>query len=601
MEHRPYGEGLEMAHYQGLEVQQEYNGLEVNHGSDQGSEKAPFGAYREHGGQDTTHEYMGDDHGSRLSRELKTRQIAMIALGGALGTGLLINTGTSLANAGPGSMLIGYALVGVLCFTVMAAMGEMAAWLPLPSGFTGFAHRFVDPALGFALGWNYWFKYIITTPNNLIASVLIIRWWFEKRGYDGVGANAAIYVAIFLVTIIAINYFGVGYFGEIEFWLSGAKVLIMIGLIIFTIVLAAGGAGNHKKTGFVYFHDPGAFAAYEADGGGGKFLGFWSVLTSAVFSFLGAELVGVTVGEAQNPRKAIPRAVKLTFFRIVCFYLILILLLGMTVPYNSPLLLSAVTKSGESVNAAASPFVVAAVLAGVGGLPDLINACLLVFTFSAANSDLYIASRSLYSLAIEGNAPRIFARTNDRGVPIYALALSSSCCCIAFISHSVGAFKTFGYFVSLVTVFGILSWISILISHIYFVRARHAQGIPDTALAYRSPFGIIGSFIALIFACLITLLNGWVTFVHSPTTGKFDWRQFVVDYIPIPIYLSMIVGYKIIMKTETVKPLDADLYGGKARIDEDEAEFIAEEMRKKGGVVEGRYARLYRVTLGNFF
>lgn len=592
MEHRPYGEGLEMAHYQGIEVQPEYHGLEVHNTSDQGSEKPAFEA---------TENRFEDDRGSRLHRELKTRQIAMIALGGALGTGLLINTGPSLANAGPGSMLIGYALVGVLCFAVMAAMGEMAAWLPIPSGFTGFAHRFVDPALGFALGWNYWFKYIITTPNNLIASVLIIRFWFDERGYDGPGANAAIYVAIFLATIVAINYFGVGYFGEIEFWLSSAKVLIMLGLIIFTCVLASGGGPSHKPTGFTYWKDPGAFAAYKADGGGGRFLGFWSVLTSAVFSFLGAELVGVTVGEAQNPRKAIPRAVRLTFFRIVCFYLVLILFLGMTVPYNSPRLLTANTTSGNTVNAAASPFVVAAVLAGVNGLPDIINVCLLIFTFSAANSDLYIATRSLYSLAIEGNAPRIFSRTNDRGVPIYALGLSSACCCIAFMSPDVGTFKTFTYFVSLVTIFGILTWISILISHIYFVRARRAQMIPDTALAYVSPFGITGSIIALVFACVITLLNGWPAFVHNPTTGNFDWRNFIVDYIPIPIYLLMIGGYKVIMRSEMVRPLDADLYGGKARIDAEEAEFVAEELRKRGGLVEGKYARLYRVTLGNFF
>jgi amino acid transporter len=170
----------------------------------------------------------------------------------------------------------------------------MAAWLPLPSGFTGFAHRFVDPALGFALGWNYWFKYIITTPNNIIASTLVITYWFDKRGYDGPGADPAIYVAIILITIIAINYFGVGFFGEIEFWLSSAKVLVMIGLVIFTLVIASGG-GPKPATGFKYWRDPGAFKPYKIQGGGGKFLGFWNVLTNAVFSFLGTELVGVTV------------------------------------------------------------------------------------------------------------------------------------------------------------------------------------------------------------------------------------------------------------------------------------------------------------------
>lgn len=156
----PYHEGLEMAHYQGIEVlsNTEYTGMEIQN-DDTGSEKPAFGV-------ETVNIY-DDDRGSRLHRDLKMRQITMIALGGALGTGLLITTGPTLQQSGPASMLTGYSLVGILCFAVMTAMGEMAAWLPLPSGFTGFAHRFVDPALGFALGWNYWFKYIITTPNNV--------------------------------------------------------------------------------------------------------------------------------------------------------------------------------------------------------------------------------------------------------------------------------------------------------------------------------------------------------------------------------------------------------------------------------------------------
>jgi amino acid transporter len=325
-------------------------------------------------------------------------------------------------------------------------------------------------------------------------------------------------------------------------------------------------------------------------------------MSNAVFSYLGAELVGITVGEAQNPRKAIPRAVKLTFFRIVFFYLILILLLGMNVPYNSPILISAANESKNTASAKASPFVVAATLAGVPAVETLINVCLLVFTFSAANSDLYIATRSLYSLAIEGNAPRIFSRTDDRGVPIYALALSSICCTSAYMSIRLSAFRTFQYFVSLVTIFGILTWISILISHIYFVRARRAQGIPDTALPYVSPFGIRGSWAALIFACVITFFNGWADFVHGLTEEtKFNHKNFIVDYLPVPLYLAMIFGYKWIMKTEGVKAADADLLGGKSKIDEDEAEFVAGELARRGGAPEGKWERVYRLTLGNFF
>lgn len=275
----------------------------------------------------------------------------------------------------------------------------------------------------------------------------------------------------------------------------------------------------------------------------------------------------------------------------------------MTVPYNSPQLLSANDKSTNTISAEASPFVVAAMLAGVNTLPSLINVCLLIFTFSAANSDLYIATRTLYALSVEGNAPKIFSHTNARGVPIYALGLSSSFCLVAFISADpkIGAFKAFQYFVDLVTIFGILNWISILVSHIYFVRARTVQNVPDTALVFVSPFGRTGSIVALVFACVITLLNGWADFTHDPSTGKFDWKHFIVHYIGVPIYLCMIFGYKLIMKTEGVKPEDADLFGGKAKIDEEEAEFLAQEARRKGSTAEKKYQRLYRVTLGNFF
>lgn len=177
----------------------------------------------------------------------------------------------------------------------------MAAWLPIASGFTGFAQRFVDPALGFALGknshcplsqpptncflgWNYWLKYIIVTPNNIIAATLVIKFWFNRNGYDGPGSNPALYVAIILLAIIAINYFSVGFFGEFEFWLSSIKILILLGLILFSLVIACGGGPNHEASGFKYckwapinrtysFHmgltksdsgnDPGAFAAYK--------------------------------------------------------------------------------------------------------------------------------------------------------------------------------------------------------------------------------------------------------------------------------------------------------------------------------------------------
>jgi amino acid transporter len=139
----------------------------------------------------------------------------------------------------------------------MAALGEMAAWLPLPSGFSGYAVRFVDPALGFSLGWNYWFKYIIVTPNNLTAAALVMQYWVPR---DKV--NPGVFIAVFLVTIVAINYFGVRFFGEFEFWLSSIKVLVILGLILLSLILALGGGPDHDRKGFRYWKDPGAFKPY---------------------------------------------------------------------------------------------------------------------------------------------------------------------------------------------------------------------------------------------------------------------------------------------------------------------------------------------------
>lgn len=198
------------------------------------------------------HDY--DDPSTRLHRGLRARQVTMIALGGALGSGLLIGTGASLAQAGPGSIFISYTILGFICWIVLCALGEMAAWLPIESGFTGFATRFVDPALGFSLGYTYWFKYIIITPNQLTACSLVLQYWISR---DQV--NPGVFIAVFLVAIVAVNYLGIKFFGEIEFWLSSAKVLTMVGLILLSLVLMLGGGPDDDRKGFRYWNDPGAF------------------------------------------------------------------------------------------------------------------------------------------------------------------------------------------------------------------------------------------------------------------------------------------------------------------------------------------------------
>jgi yeast amino acid transporter len=175
-------------------------------------------------------------HRVALKRNLESRMITMIALGGAIGTGLIIGTGAALAAAGPASIFISYTIIGFIVYLVMCALGEMATWIPTPKNFAGFASRFCDPALGFSMGYTYLFKYLITTPNQLTAGALVIQFWLPR---DKV--NPGVFIAVFLVVIICINYIGVRFFGEIEFWLSSIKVLVICGIIILSLVLALGG------------------------------------------------------------------------------------------------------------------------------------------------------------------------------------------------------------------------------------------------------------------------------------------------------------------------------------------------------------------------
>ncbi|KAL9100081.1 MAG: hypothetical protein Q9163_004505 [Psora crenata] len=512
---------------------------------------------------------MRDPH-TRLHRGLKARQVTMIAIGGAIGTGLIIGTGSALAKAGPASLLISYTIVGFVVYMVMCALGEMAAWLPLESGFTGvcavslslissqfrsrpplltpikYAARFCDPALGFSVGYTYWFKYVIVTPNQLTAASLVIQYWVDR---DKV--NPGVFITVFLVAIIALNYLGIKFFGEFEFWLSSIKVLTICGLIILSLVLMLGGGPDGDRKGFRYWNDPGAFKPLYKS---------------------------VTVGEAQNPRKVIPRAIKLTFWRIVVFYVLSVLLVGTLVPYNSKTL-SFATK--QTTGASASPFVVAIIESGISVLPGFL--------------DLYIATRTLYGLAKEGNAHRIFARTDRRGLPVYALGLSALICCIAFLNVTDDSRKVFLYFVNLVTIFGLLTWISILVTHISFVRARRAQGIEKHMMAYTAPFGLYGTYFALVFCIFIAVFKNFDVFVHDPTRDdpNFDYKNFITGYLGIPLFLIMIFGYKWIKKTKGWTPLTADFYTGKDIIDQEEAEFLAKKEARGGASRGGWFYRKF--------
>jgi len=220
-------------------------------------------------------------------------------------------------------------------------------------------------------------------------------------------------------------------YGEAEFWFSAVKVTTIVGLIILGIILMAGGGPNHDPIGFRYWRNPGPFNHVSINGGDGivegswgEFLAFWASLVQAAFSFIGTEIIATTLGEAQNPRRTVPRAIKRVFYRLLFFYVFGIFIISVLVPYNNPNLLNG------SGNATASPFVIAINNAGIKVLPSIVNAVILLSAWSAGNSDLYAASRTFYALALQGQAPRIFRRCTKRGLPVYCLIITGAFGCL---------------------------------------------------------------------------------------------------------------------------------------------------------------------------
>ncbi|OJJ42612.1 hypothetical protein ASPZODRAFT_76554 [Penicilliopsis zonata CBS 506.65] len=481
-----------------------------------------------------------------LQRRLKSRHLQMIAIGGTIGTGLFISSGTALAHAGPAGALIAYIFVGTIVYSVMTSLGEVATYIPIAGSFTSYCARLVDPSLGFAMGWIYWFNWASTFAVELTATGLIVQYWDDKL-------SIAIFIAIFWLLITLLNFLPVSFYGELEFWFSSVKVVTVLGFLIFGICIDAG-AGQHGYLGFHTWSNPGAFAPYliSSSPATAKFVGFWAVLIQAGFSYQGTELVGVAAGETANPHQTVPAAIRKTFIRILVFFVLTIFFIGLLVPYDNPDLLT-----GTS-NASSSPMVIAARLAGVRVLPSLINAVLLTVVLSAANSNVYSGSRILVGLAHEGFAPDFFRWTSKQGVPYISVAFTALFGLLAFMNVSTSGGTVFNWLVNISGVAGFITWASINGFHLAFMRALRARDISRDTLPYRAVWQPWLAWYGLFFNVLIIFTQGFTCFI--PT---FNVSDFWVAYICPLLFVILYLGHKLVYRTTFISPLQADLDMGR--------------------------------------
>ncbi|OTA92716.1 hypothetical protein M434DRAFT_396275 [Hypoxylon sp. CO27-5] len=492
--------------------------------------------------------------GHQLKRGLKSRHIQFLALGGAIGTGLFIGSGQILATTGPAPLFMAYLSMMFVVWVVMNNLAEMVTFLPMKGiSIPYFVSRFVEPSLAFADGWNYWYAYTMLVAAECTAGAIILQYWTHA-------VPVAVWIALQLIVILLLNIIAVSFFGEAEFWFASIKLITILGLIILGIVLFFGGGPNHDPLYFRYWQDPpGAFVPYLVQGNTGRFLAYWTAFVRAGFSFITSpELIALSAGETVAPRRNIPKAARRFVWRLAIFYGLGSLVIGVIVPNDDPQLLS-----GHS-NASASPYVIGIARAGIKGLNHVINAAVLTSAWSAGNAFCYSGSRVLYSMAVNGQAPRVFGLTTRRGVPWVAVLFTLAVGCLAFLNVSNSGAQVFQWFTNISTISGFIAWIVIMITYIRFRKAMEYHGLLDS-LPFRTPLQPYATYVTLFIITILTLTNGFQVFFPS----EWSASSFLAAYITIPIFLVLYLSHKIYYRTRfAIRVEDVDVWTGKKEMDD---------------------------------
>ncbi|WP_066051078.1 amino acid permease [Robertmurraya korlensis] len=478
----------------------------------------------EHNSQNVQNKKEGKEH---VKRKLKARHMTMIAIGGSIGTGIFLATGASIQTAGPGGALIAYGAIGIMVYFLMTSLGEMATFMPVSGSFSTYGSRFVDPAFGFALGWNYWFNWAVTLAVEIVASAIIMKFWFPD-------VPSIVWSILFLGLIFLLNALSVKSYGESEYWFSLIKVvtiIVFIGVGMLTIFGILGGE-------YIGFKN---FTVEHAPFNGGL-LSVLSIFFIAGFSFQGTELVGIAAGESEDPEKNVPKAIRQVFWRILLFYIVAIAVIGLIIPYTSPDLL------GRDVdNIAVSPFTLVFEKVGIAFAASVMNAVILTSVLSAGTSGLYASTRMLWSMAKDGQAPKFLQNVNDRGIPMNALVMTTIIGGFAFLTSIFGD-QVYTWLLNASGLTGFIAWLGIAVSHYRFRKAYMAQGRDMSDLKFKAKWFPLGPILALAMCIFVILGQNYQAFL----TSEIDWYGVVVSYLGLPIFLALWFGFKLVHKTKIV-------------------------------------------------
>ncbi|GAA5826360.1 hypothetical protein JCM5353_004730 [Sporobolomyces roseus] len=498
-----------------------------------------------------------DEQPSQLRRQLKARHIAMISIGGVIGTGLFLGTAQSLQK-GPLALLLAYCLMATLVYCMMISLGEMISHLPVAGGHLALATRCVDPAFGIAIGWTYTANWLLVLPTELSAAAVLVSFWSD--------VNPAGWISICYVIVVIVNFGGPRVYGEVEYWAAVIKILTIIVLLIVGIVITSGGVPNTDPIGFEFYKNPGPFNDTFlgiAPPSLASFCAFWACLTQSAYAYIGSEIVSLAAGEAKNPSRSLPRAIHRVLFRIALFYIAGVFVIGLLVSYDDRAL------GRADGTALSSPFVIAIDRAGIKALPSIANAAFLSSATSAASSGLYVSSRSLFGLAVAGQAPSVLRKTNRYGLPYVAVLVSSVFGVLAFLSAGTnGAARVFTWLSNCCSVGGVLSWAGICFTYIRFFYGAKAQSIDRIVFPYRGRYQPYAAIYALIGFCILLVTQGFEVFV----AGNWSTSTFITRYLMIVLFIGAYISSRLYLGCSFVSLPAIDFFSGSR--DNDESEEI---------------------------
>ncbi|GAA2345200.1 amino acid permease [Saccharopolyspora halophila] len=447
-----------------------------------------------------------------LRRSLSGRQVGMIAIGGAIGTGFFLSSGLAISIAGP-AVIIAYAVAAFAALALAFALAEMIVVHPEAGGFGAVIREYLGGLPGFISRWIYWAAQVVNIGSEVIAAGLYLQFWYPEL-------PLWMPVVAFSAVMLAVNITAVRFFGEFEYWFAMIKVATIVVFIGLGVIYMIFGLPGQEAVGVDALTAHGGFLP---NGLGAV----WLALAVVTFSYLGTEAVSLTAAESKNPGRDVPRAARNTVLRLGLFYVLGMLVIVSILPWNQVSGSDAVTES---------PFVRLFDLVGIPAAAGIMNFVVLTAALSAMNTNLYLTARMTHSLAIDGLAPKFFAKVSGNGVPRRALGLSAIGLALAAAVAYYAEASAFPLLIGLALFGALIVWLLIFAAQIAFRRRRAAEGLPPSPV--RLPGAPVTTVLAMLFIAAVLLT--------TPFTAQFNtaWKA------GVPFLLLLCLAYYLITRKQ---------------------------------------------------